>query len=78
MACGPKLIDAVGKIINPTVGLTTDEIVVLLDGSTPIHPIPSKRAIRYAISHLVKQGRAKRDRPLGPVFAVPNYGEAQP
>ena len=67
MPCGQQLIDAV-------------EACLVLNCRTPrdVHkfikldePV-SLRAIRYAITELIKLGRAKRDGRQGPVYAVRN------
>lgn len=65
MPCGPALINAVAGVLtdNPVTPLQ-------IQGLLPGHY--SKRAIRYAIVHLVAAGKAKRqgNREHGPVMAV--------
>lgn len=64
MPCGPQLIEAVAACL-PIDGATSTEIQDILGSSQA-----SRRAIRYAISELIKQGRAKRKGQQGPVYAV--------
>lgn len=69
MPAGPQLIEAVAQCLAVNAGeakmaLHPSEIQVLLDSS------PTKRAIRYALTALVKDGRAKRRGPAGPAYAV--------
>ena len=56
MPCGTQLIEAVAKRLQhvPSDGVTPRELKMLLGIRA------STRAIRYAITELIKQGRAKR------------------
>ena len=64
MPCGAQLIEAVAACL-PTDGASPSEIQDILGSS-----MASKRAIRYAITALVRAGRARRDSRYGPVYAV--------
>lgn len=69
MPCGPHLIEAVAAQLHVQNGLTP----VTIQRAIKAHPKsnePSRRAIRYAIAELIKQGRAKRKGQQGPVYAV--------
>ncbi len=65
MPCGAQLIEAVALILNPVDGYSPNQIQ-----EAHGFPTPSLRAIRYAITELIKSGRARRDGRNGPVYAV--------
>lgn len=65
MPCGPKLIETVARLLDAEKGLHTPTILVHVPGNV------SRRAIRYAINELVKQGRAvRKGGRQGAVYAV--------
>lgn len=68
MPCGSQLIEAVAAQLHVQNGITPSEIqrrleIIKWDET-------SRRAIRYAIAELIKQGRAKRKGQQGPVYAI--------
>lgn len=67
MPCGPHLIEAVASRLHVQFGARPIGIAADLDR---IHGKVTTRAIRYAITELIKQGRAKRKGQQGPVYAV--------
>lgn len=70
MPCGPQLIEAVAAQLHVQNGTIPSEIQRRLE-LVKWDEI-SRRAIRYAITELIKQGRAKRRGQQGPVYAVKN------
>lgn len=74
MPCGPQLIEAVAAVIfdkGSGIPRTIQTALMMQDYGLPISSQPiTTRAIRYAISELIKQGRAKRKGQQGPVYAV--------
>lgn len=68
MPCGPALIEAVASQLEADSGYFPDDLKMFVMLSTGKHS--SLRAIRYAISELIKSGRAKRKGRQGPVYAV--------
>ena len=68
MPCGPVLIEAVASQLGVGGGMFPRDIAYGMMVHLDIRPTP--RAIRYAISELIKSGRAKRKGRQGPVFAV--------
>ena len=64
MPCGPQLIEAVASMLSTDDGMEPNSILFALNASC------SLRAIRYAITELIKTGRARRDGRNGPVYAV--------
>lgn len=69
MPCGPQLIEVVAAQLQVQNGITP----VVIQRAIKAHPKgnePSRRAIRYALAELIKQGRAKRKGQQGPVYAV--------
>lgn len=68
MPCGPQLIEAVASQLGTGGGMFIHDISEGLRIHLDLHP--TRRAIRYAISELIKQGRAKRMGQQGPVYAV--------
>lgn len=68
MPCGPDLIETVASQLGPGGGMFPYDIQEGLRIHLDLHP--TQRAIRYAISELIKQGRAKREGNQGPVYAV--------
>lgn len=67
MPCGPALIEAVANRLHAKFGAKPAGIAMDLER---IGQPTSNRAIRYAISELIKSGRAKRKGRQGPVYAV--------
>lgn len=68
MPCGPQLIEAVASQLGIGGGMFPHDIAVGMHNHMDLRPTP--RAIRYAITELIKQGRARRDGTQGPVYAV--------
>ena len=64
MPCGPKLIEAVAKLLSSDDGMSPSSIHFALNSSH------TTRSIRYAVAELIKQGRAMRKGQQGPVYAV--------
>jgi len=64
MPAGHRLIEAVAACL-PSDGATSGQIQDIIGSSRA-----SRRAIRYAITELIKSGRAKRKGQNGPVYAV--------
>lgn len=68
MPCGPHLIEAVAAQLHVQNGIIPSEIQRRLE-LIKWDEI-SRRAIRYALAELIKQGRAKRKGQHGPVYAI--------
>ena len=68
MPCGAQLIEAVASHLSPDEGSSVYHLL-LKSGRTV-----TMRAIRYAITELIRSGRARRDGRNGPVYAVRNEG----
>ena len=64
MPAGPQLIEAVASVLQYDAGRMPGDIQHFLAGRY------STRAIRYAITELIKAGRATRKGQQGPVYAV--------
>ncbi len=64
MPCGAQLIEAVAAHLSPDEGNLVGDLLYK-SGRTV-----TMRAIRYAITELIKTGRARRDGRNGPVYAV--------
>ena len=69
MPCGPQLVEAVARELEFDGVTVTPRYLQAKFGLLGID-VPTTRAIRYAIAELIKQGRARRDKPSGPVYAV--------
>lgn len=72
MPCGPLLIEAVAAQLHVQNGKKPNEIRYDIHcAEFPSRPHLSLRAIRYAITELIKTGRARRQgNKYGPVYAV--------
>ena len=68
MPCGAQLIEAVAAQLGPGGGMFPHDIAVGLHYHLDLRP--TSRAIRYAITELIRSGRARRDGRNGPVYAV--------
>jgi len=64
MPCGPQLIEAVASHLSPSEGHLAGDLLHKVG-----RPI-TMRTIRYAITALVKEGRARRVGRNGPIYAV--------
>ena len=63
MPCGQQLIEAVAGCLREDTGTSPEHLHVYNNKVT-------MRAIRYAITELIKSGRARRDKRNGPIYAV--------
>lgn len=77
MPCGPHLIEAVARILDEGPKMPADIQAAVQpyrfgNGAARggDRKPPTTRSIRYAITELIKQGRAKRKGQQGPVYAV--------
>jgi hypothetical protein len=77
MPCGPHLIEAVARVLADG-PMRPADIQAAIETRAFGHGKPrnghggppTTRSIRYAITELIKQGRAKRKGQQGPVYAV--------
>ncbi len=67
MPCGAQLIEAVASNLSLDDGYIPEDFLGMVAKSGHMVSI---RAIRYAITELIKSGRARRDGRNGPVYAV--------
>jgi hypothetical protein len=72
MPCGVQLIEAVESHLQLTPGGLTVEALQNVVWET--YRRVTMRAIRYAITELIRSGRARRDGRNGPVYAVRSEG----
>lgn len=73
MPCGPQLIEAVASQLGTGGGMFPYDIQEGLRIHLDMHL--TQRSIRYAITELIKQGRAKREGRQGAVYAVKDAAE---
>ena len=64
MPCGHQLIEAVAANLSTEEGFLVGDLLHKSGRSVTM------RAIRYAITELIKSGRARRDKRNGPIYAV--------
>jgi len=69
MPAGPQLIEAVAKCLAEH-GFAQEIALFPSEIRAQITMDATNRAIRYAITALIKDGRAKRRGPSGPAYAV--------
>jgi hypothetical protein len=69
MPAGPQLIEAVAKCLA-THAFAANYALFPSEIRAQIAMDATNRAIRYAITALIKDGRAKRRGPSGPAYAV--------
>jgi hypothetical protein len=77
MPAGRELIESVARALDPDKAMYSADIEFCLP-----EPKPTRRAIRYAVAALIRQGRAKRsykrgDLTSGPVLAIVKPVEQQ-